>query len=1626
MLVKAANEHYKSGNYEAAAEKYTQALAGQSELTETERRDLMVFIQQNQTALSARREGAAQLRLADEAVRLGKTLEAGNLLKIVTANQYLSQDDRIKLSNLNEQLRTRGTASAKAHKTMADPRPTLEAKSDVKSLLAAARTALQKGDYDLAETWVVQAEKANTGLTSWVVTPWSDSPSKVRREIQSARAKSMPMPVAKDTLPEKKEGGSVFPSVKNLFGSRTKEKDKADDPIVVKGPDLPKEVTPPPSFKNPETKTPGTLVANPKQNDVTQIHTTAKPVLTGSNTEMSRQLMKESRKALDKGDMEAARRFAFQAKELHADFFWWEENPEKLLADINRREKRDAVAVKPGAAKTDVSKSVDKAADPRVMLKEARALLQQEKFDDADNLCVQAGKVAGARWGLFEDSPDKVRRDIQKQRAVRDRDESAKLLAEARKLQSQGNYLEAKRLAYQSQKLHGPYTIWDLGDRPQKLIDEIQRLEIKRGASFDMELAKDKEPSKTNGNDGPKVADNKPILPPPPPVDPNSTGSTLIGTAAAAAKSKAIVLVAEAREHQKRGQLVEARQKALEAQRMAATFGAEEDSPERALLSLAALCDRQVQQMLSQAVELVQNSPQDAGRFQKADAVLAQARTLAQAFGQDVAHIEQRMQWVRQVASAGTVNPTNAVAKEKENVITAGGNDTLDQAKRQIGLEKLEKARLELKAGNTPMALRIAQEMCNPMYGVKAEALTVIRSIEAEEHNQRILQAHRTADAGFEAYARRDYRQAASIFTSLDLSLLAPERARRISDVLSQKEMQPDAVLQVVDKVPSIDPKTSQPVKTAGADLGAGDDLTARVKAMEEIQFQKLRERALQAQKSSMELFKSGNKFRALEVLKDYLEQVNQAELSEDRIALLKRQVENRMQQYRTMMASELLSEQQQKDLARFDEGKRITKVQKTQNEVAELVKQANSLMKEGKYKEALAQAQLAHDLDNDNIAAQIIMFQAGVQDTERRNKDMKARNEKGFLNDLAMDFGARPEAGRFDFDPDIFKKAQKRADGKEGFWSKTKNPIEREIERKLQQQYPINFRDLPLYQVLDDLTKMTGINVVPNRRALQEAGISLDMPVSQNLEGISLKAALRIMLDNVRLTYVIRNEVLEVTTPQDAAGQRRQVVYPVADLVVPVENHPVSPINDFNSALTRHIMSQSGIVMQPPTPVLGPNALVNGQPVSYAQGGIGSAFAASQPRQAGQVSAVQQRAPGQTIEDLLITLIQNSVAPNTWSNVGGEGTIQYFPLGLALVISQQTQEVQEEVAALLASLRKLLDLEVAIEMRLVSVSEAFFERMGMDFDVNFRTGTSRREVDLLGSNFTPFGNVNRNNDRLNMLTGVTPAGTLTPDLNIPIRNSSFDFSVPPFGGYPGTLGADGGLSLGLAFLSDIQVFMFLDAAQGDRRTNVMQAPKITVFNGQTAQIAVNDQQFFLTSIQLAQANAQLFFAPQNQPFPLGVTLQVTPVVSADRRFVRLNLTPSMTNLASATVPLIPLQVPVPQVFEGPGNGNTTTGQPTIFQMFFQQPTFSTITVNTTVNVPDGGTVLLGGLKTLSESRNEFGPPILSKIPYLSRLFKNVGYGREGQSLMIMVTPRIIITEEEELIFTGALPPIPR
>jgi general secretion pathway protein D len=142
--------------------------------------------------------------------------------------------------------------------------------------------------------------------------------------------------------------------------------------------------------------------------------------------------------------------------------------------------------------------------------------------------------------------------------------------------------------------------------------------------------------------------------------------------------------------------------------------------------------------------------------------------------------------------------------------------------------------------------------------------------------------------------------------------------------------------------------------------------------------------------------------------------------------------------------------------------------------------------------------------------------------------------------------------------------------------------------------------------------------------------------------------------------------------------------------------------------------------------------------------------------------------------------------------------------------------------------------------------------------------------------------------------------------------------------------------------------------------------------------------------------------------------------VSNDRRFVRLTVVPFFSKIGDVDTFTFNGSTTTirgsSSTVDGDDDSESEEENETVIQSgtTVQLPTFEFATVSTTVSVPDGGTVLLGGVKRLSEERREEGVPMLSKLPYISRLFKNVGIGRTTQSLMMMVTPRIIIQEEEE------------
>lgn len=111
----------------------------------------------------------------------------------------------------------------------------------------------------------------------------------------------------------------------------------------------------------------------------------------------------------------------------------------------------------------------------------------------------------------------------------------------------------------------------------------------------------------------------------------------------------------------------------------------------------------------------------------------------------------------------------------------------------------------------------------------------------------------------------------------------------------------------------------------------------------------------------------------------------------------------------------------------------------------------------------------------------------------------------------------------------------------------------EQRIMDALDTDVDLEYAETPLHEVISDLKDRFGIPIVLSTKKLEEAAISLETPVTVSLKQISLRAGLRNMLGELGLTYLIKDEVMQITTPEDAGSQLITKVYRVGDLVVPI-----------------------------------------------------------------------------------------------------------------------------------------------------------------------------------------------------------------------------------------------------------------------------------------------------------------------------------------------------------------------------------------------------------------------------------------------------------------------------------------
>jgi general secretion pathway protein D len=220
----------------------------------------------------------------------------------------------------------------------------------------------------------------------------------------------------------------------------------------------------------------------------------------------------------------------------------------------------------------------------------------------------------------------------------------------------------------------------------------------------------------------------------------------------------------------------------------------------------------------------------------------------------------------------------------------------------------------------------------------------------------------------------------------------------------------------------------------------------------------------------------------------------------------------------------------------------------------------------------------------------------------------------------------------------------------------------------------------------------------------------------------------------------------------------------------------------------------------------------------------------------------------------------------------------------------------------------------------------------------------------------------------------VTLSNTLTYGVQWFLENTDWElgFNAP----VPSTASGDG---LAFAFFdesSDLKAFFDLLATQSS--VKFLSTPQVMVLDNQTANIRVGDQIPVTTRSSQSTTNPDAPIVTEVQFRDTGTLLTVTPRVNAGGQ-ITLEISQEVS-------------IPGAEPAVG-GGGNVAIAQRTI---------------NSSVIVQSGQSVVLGGLILETTSEGKSGVPVLMDIPLLGKLFSTNSEDVFRTELIVTVSPRVI------------------
>jgi hypothetical protein len=215
-------------------------------------------------------------------------------------------------------------------------------------------------------------------------------------------------------------------------------------------------------------------------------------------------------------------------------------------------------------------------------------------------------------------------------------------------------------------------------------------------------------------------------------------------------------------------------------------------------------------------------------------------------------------------------------------------------------------------------------------------------------------------------------------------------------------------------------------------------------------------------------------------------------------------------------------------------------------------------------------------------------------------------------------------------------------------------------------------------------------------------------------------------------------------------------------------------------------------------------------------------------------------------------------------------------------------------------------------------------------------------------------------------------------------------------------------------FLDDNQVAELMKKMQDDPHTNILQAPRMMVQSGQSAVVEQQEKKSFVVDVEPISVNGRPAFTPKMLDVEIGHRLGLTPLVSADRRFVRLSV--EFKSSAIDRVATVDRAVKVPM------HANCPTGecQSLPITVAVQRPNLSTHAINTDCILPSGCSIVFCAGKAKGccddccetceecEGCSDCGCEMFARVPYLNRLFKKpVKIHCEDCFLVVILSARV-------------------